>query len=175
MKLYYESFVSSILYDDIGDWQVPNISTFSNDIKSLFPYQVEALKNIIKLLFYYYTNSCDKKDLYEKCVELGLNENEYNVKEFNRNKRNELFDILKKYYSYTTNGDYNYIPGYERFNRASFWMATASGKTIVIIKLIEIIDYLQSIGKLPKNDIMVLFPDAGIEKQFKNELLKREK
>ena len=40
------------------------------------------------------------------------------------------------------------------------------------MKLIEIIDYLQSINKIPKNDIMVLFPDAGIEKQFKNEVKK---
>lgn len=172
MKLYYESFVSNILYDDLGDWQIPNISSFSNDIKSLFPYQVEALKNVIKLLYYYYNNSCDKKELYNGCIELGMNENEFNVKEYNRNKRNGLFDILKKHYSVENNNGGNFIPGYERFNRASFWMATASGKTIVIIKLIEIIDYLQSINKIPKNDIMVLFPDAGIEKQFKNEVKK---
>ena len=171
MKLYYEDFVSNILYEDLGDWQIPNISSFSSGIKSLFPYQVDALKNIIKLLYYYYNNSCDKKKLFENCVDLGMNENEFNVKEYNRNKKNELFDILKKYYKVENNNG-NYIPGYERFNRASFWMATASGKTIVIIKLIEIIDYLQSINKLPKNDIMVLFPDASIEKQFRNEVKK---
>ena len=135
MKLYYESFVSNILYEDLGDWQIPNISSFSNDIKSLFPYQVEALKNIIKLLYFYYNNSCDKKELYNGCVDFGMNDNEFNVKEYNRNKRNELFDILTKHYSVENNNG-NYIPGYERFNRASFWMATASGKTIVIIKLL---------------------------------------
>jgi len=31
-----------------------------------------------------------------------------------------------------------YIPGFNFFNRMCFWMATASGKTIVIIKLMEI-------------------------------------
>ena len=172
MKFYYESFASNIIYDDLGDWQIPNINSFSNDIKSLFPYQIEAIKNAIKLLYFYYNNSCNKKELYEKCVDIGLSENEFDINEYNRNKKNELFDILKKYYIIESANDKRYIPGYERFNRASFWMATASGKTIVIIKLIEIIDYLQSINKLPKNDIMVLFPDASIEKQFKNEVKK---
>ena len=47
-KLYYEDFVENINYETINqEWQIENIVEFSNDIKELFPYQVNALKNVL--------------------------------------------------------------------------------------------------------------------------------
>ncbi len=170
MELFYEKVANDINYESLGDWQIPNITSFSSGIKELFPYQVSAIKNAIKLLNLYYSNNCDKKLLFDKCVERGMEDDSFRIYEYVHKKKNMLFYITRKYYDVLENDDKKYVEGYHLFNRACFWMATASGKTIIIIKLIEIIDYLQKIGCLPKNDIMILFPDSNIESQFRREV-----
>ena len=170
MELFYDKIVNEINYESLGDWQIPNISSFSNSIKELFPYQVEAIKNVIKLLYLYYSSDNGKKLLYDKCIENGLEQDSFRIYDVVKRKQNMLFDIASKYYEIKNQDEKKYIDGYNIFNRACFWMATASGKTIIIIKMIEIIDYLQKIGYLPKNDIMILFPDSNIENQFKREV-----
>ncbi len=51
-------------------------------------------------------------------------------------------------------------------NRMSFWMATGSGKTLVIIKLIEIIGNLVSGEKIPEHDILFLAHRQNLIRQF---------
>lgn len=60
--------------------------------------------------------------------------------------------------------------GEHQINRASFWMATGSGKTIVMIKLIEILHLLQESGKIEKKPIMLLVPNDKILNQFKQRI-----
>lgn len=60
--------------------------------------------------------------------------------------------------------------GEHQINRASFWMATGSGKTIVMIKLIEILHLLQESGKIGKKPIMLLVPNDKILNQFKQRI-----
>lgn len=55
-------------------------------------------------------------------------------------------------------------------NRACFWMATGSGKTLVLIKTIEHIDRLMKTELLPKRQIMLLLPKDDIIAQFQNQL-----
>lgn len=55
-------------------------------------------------------------------------------------------------------------------NRACFWMATGSGKTLVLIKTIEHINYLMELGLIPKKEIMLLLPKDNLIKQFKEEV-----
>ena len=168
-KLYYEDFVENINYETINqEWQIENIVEFSNDIKELFPYQVNALKNVIKLLNFYYNHNQSKECLIDQCCALGLEKSDYNINQFEKRKKNELFNILSQYYEIKEdNNDKKYIDAQNIFNRACFWMATASGKTIVLIKLIEVLDKLQRAKLIPNNEFMVLFPDASIENQFK--------
>ena len=46
---------------------------------------------------------------------------------------------------------------YEHFiNRMSFWMATGSGKTLILVKMIEILYHLMKRGEIPKRDILIL-------------------
>jgi superfamily II DNA or RNA helicase len=46
---------------------------------------------------------------------------------------------------------------YEQFiNRMCFWMATGSGKTLVIVKMIELLHHLMERGEIPAHDILVL-------------------
>ncbi len=48
------------------------------------------------------------------------------------------------------------IPFSHFINRMSFWMATGSGKTLIIVKLIKLLGLLISKGEIPKNDILFL-------------------
>ena len=98
-KLYYEDFVENINYETINqEWQIENIVEFSNEIKELFPYQVNALKNVIKLLNFYYNHSQSKECLIDQCCALGLEKSDYNINQFEKRKKNELFNILSQYY-----------------------------------------------------------------------------
>ncbi|WP_300955606.1 DEAD/DEAH box helicase family protein [uncultured Helicobacter sp.] len=55
----------------------------------------------------------------------------------------------------------------EQINTASFWMATGSGKSIVMIKLIALLHVLMASGEFPKKPIMLLVPNEKILEQFK--------
>lgn len=107
---------------------------------SLFTYQQEALKNIIAILDLYYN---DKKELKNHYKQKGFNESNYAKENLTISK------IL---------------------NRASFWMATGSGKSIVMIKLIEVLYQLSSKNYIDKNDILILAPTDKILKQVKKHI-----
>ena len=55
----------------------------------------------------------------------------------------------------------------EQINTASFWMATGSGKSIVMIKLIALLQDLFVLKSLPSKPIMLLVPNDKILEQFK--------
>jgi len=103
---------------------------------TLFDYQQEALKYAISVLELYFQ---DKQKLAEFYKLKGFNENEF--------KREKLtLDSL--------------------LNRASFWMATGSGKSIVMIKLLEILQLMIQKEYIPANDILILAPTDKILKQL---------
>ena len=166
---YLESALKDINYDNLQNWMVPDIASYSFD-KKLFPYQVDAIKNAVKALYYYYTSSKDKdnvrKEYYHNlCIREGLEK-----RKFDRYKTDDKtnFDFLEIYYEKQNNEKGTYISEIEFFNRMCFWMATASGKTILIVKLIEILDYYMRLGLIPKKDILILFPTEKILNQFKD-------
>jgi hypothetical protein len=53
-------------------------------------------------------------------------------------------------------------------NRMGFWMATGSGKTLVIVKLIEILSVLMRGGEIPNNDILVLTHREDLLQQLRD-------
>ncbi|WP_300718580.1 DEAD/DEAH box helicase family protein [Helicobacter sp. UBA3407] len=55
----------------------------------------------------------------------------------------------------------------EQMNTASFWMATGSGKSIVMIKFIALLHDLFALKTLPAKPIMLLVPNDKILEQFK--------
>jgi len=59
-----------------------------------------------------------------------------------------------------------------QLNRACFWMATGSGKTLVLIKTIEYIDYLMTAGLIPKKEIMLLLPTGNLVTQIQEQISK---
>ena len=118
-----------------------DLDKFSSNI-ALFAYQQEALKNIIAILDLYYSDigKTKLKGMYEQ---KGFNEDRY--------KKENL--TIKKI-----------------LNRASFWMATGSGKSIVMIKLIEVLYQLSSKNYIDKNDILILAPTDKILNQVKEHI-----
>ncbi|MDD3065798.1 MAG: DEAD/DEAH box helicase family protein [Endomicrobiaceae bacterium] len=50
----------------------------------------------------------------------------------------------------------------------SFWMATGSGKTLIIVKLIDLLGQLIQRKEIPKNDILFLAHRDDLLEQFKN-------
>ncbi|MEA3353357.1 MAG: DEAD/DEAH box helicase family protein, partial [Campylobacterota bacterium] len=104
---------------------------------SLFKYQQESLKNVIAILDLYFKDKITLKNYY---LHKGFDETKY------KKEKLELDRLL---------------------NRASFWMATGSGKSIVMIKLIEILYQMVSKDYIDKNDILILAPTDKIINQIK--------
>lgn len=159
-RVLLQEMVEDIRFEDLPpNWTSFNLSHFSKG-KKLWDYQEKAVENALKLLWKYYEDFLDyqenektevnnqrKEKLYQWYIQNGLEE-ELDIP---LNKR-DISDLLKEYYP-TLNGK---IPFKHLINRMSFWMATGSGKTLVIIKLIEILAQLMERKEIPPCDILVL-------------------
>ena len=165
---YLEQSLEDIVYDSMGDWCLNDISEYSID-KKLFSYQVDAIKNALKVLYTYFDDvNNGKKSLYNLCIGEGMKAHRFDVKEYDGKHENPKYNRLLTNNSFPIahyNGE-KIISEENFFNRTCFWMATASGKTLLIIKMIEIVDKLQKLGLLPEKEIMVLFPSEKIQSQF---------
>lgn len=160
-----------------------NIKTFSKN-KNLYDYQRVAVENAVKALYLY----------YEHCVNYTHNENTFSA---GSTRKQKLFDIYKKeglfldkqgnpqvikstnYGKETFNilSDYfsegklhKHISYHNIINQASFWMATGSGKTLVLVKIIEILKQLMELGEIPRNDILILTANDGLITQIKKHI-----
>ena len=165
---YLEQSLEDIVYDGLGDWCINDIHEYSID-KTLFSYQVDAVKNAIKVLYSYFNDSTNgKKKLLDLCIGEGMEAHRFDVKAVEGNVENPKYTRLLTNNSFPVthyNGE-KIISEENFFNRTCFWMATASGKTLLIIKMIEIVDKLQKKGLIPQKEIMVLFPSEKIQSQF---------
>lgn len=120
-----------------------DLKSFSADI-SLQDYQVASLQNaLIALELYMCYKDCDStKQIGEK-----------------------LYRIYKEQYK-------DCKLEKEEINRASFWMATGSGKSIVMIKLLSLLGKAIREKKIPNKPIMLLAPNDTILAQFKDNVAK---
>ncbi|HRS01833.1 MAG TPA: DEAD/DEAH box helicase family protein [Bacteroidota bacterium] len=160
-ETYLQNIVRNYPEEDLPEkWKDFDLAKFSEN-KRLFDFQQEALRNAIKALFIYHNNFKENKasffDLYK---ENGLRDN------LSYTKRQDSKTI--KYLEANDYPEDNGTISFEHFiNRMSFWMATGSGKTIVIVKLIEVLGLLMKRGVLPKKDIMFLTYRDDLIDQFK--------
>ncbi|WRA08631.1 DEAD/DEAH box helicase family protein [Helicobacter pylori] len=138
-----------------------DFKSFDNN-KELLDYQQQALINAFRMLIAYF-------------------------RDFKENKK-EFYAFYQKYYSFA-NCDFakkklnpllkshfkveNGCVKFENFiNRLAFYMATGSGKTIVIIKLVELLSVAIRMGLIPKKNIMFFSANENLIKQFKKEIEK---
>ena len=134
-----------------------NFESFSNE-KTMFSYQIEALQNALRVLSKFYGDySGDKEDFYNKEYR------KYPHANLDYQKPNEL---ILEYFPKVGNR----IEFHHFINRMSFWMTMGSGKTIVIIKLVELLDKAMESGLIPKKNILFFTANEGLLDRFKQEV-----
>ena len=162
LKPILQSIVEDIDFDSLpGNWNILDTVSFSRD-KKLWDFQQESLKNAIKVLYLYFKeDKGDKKRFYQR---YDLDEDlEKNLDiRLSRLKKN-LSTIIREYYPVENNR----IKFYNFINRASFWMATGSGKSLIIVKLVEILKRLMELKEIPERDILILTHREDLLNQLK--------
>jgi len=152
-RIFLQDMVDDIQFDALPvNWTSFDLATFSTK-KMLWDYQQKAMESAIKVLWKYYDDFVDyqsgerlevnqerKRRFYEWYRDNGQDANlDIGLKRLNRN----IANLLREYYEVADSR----VP-YEHFiNRMSFWMATGSGKTLVLVKLIEVLRDLIQLGR----------------------------
>ncbi len=130
--------------------------------KELLDYQQQALINAFRMLVAYFRDFKEnKKEFY------AFYQEHYSFAncDFTNKKLNPL---LKSHFKVE-----NQRVSFENFiNRLAFYMATRSGKTIVIIKLVELLSVAIRMGLIPKKNIMFFSANENLIKQFEKEIEK---
>ncbi|GAA7485566.1 DEAD/DEAH box helicase family protein [Helicobacter pylori] len=130
--------------------------------KELLDYQQQALINAFRMLVAYFRDFKEnKKEFY------AFYQKHYSFAncDFAKKKLNHL---LKSHFKVE-----NHCVKFENFiNRLAFYMATGSGKTIVIIKLVELLSVAMGMGLIPKKNIMFFSANEHLIKQFEKEIEK---
>lgn len=168
MNLILQNIVNNISKDSLPvEWQDFDLGRFSQT-KTLFDFQQNALENSLKALWLFYSQlNGSKNELFNHYKLNGLSENfDYDLS--NREGKKAAQYLLAYDNDYPS--DDNKISFEHFINRMNFWMATGSGKTLVIVKLIEILALLMKENEIPRKDILFLAHRDDLIEQFKNHI-----
>lgn len=170
MKLYLQSIINDIPFDQVDSkWQSFDLVKFSENI-TLYDFQKQGLENALKgLWFYFKKKQGNKQSLLTHYQANGFYKDlDYKIKE---KKNSKTIKYLLDY-----NEDYPVVNNKISFacfiNRMSFWMATGSGKTLIIVKLIEFLGKLIAEKELPTRSILFLAHREDLLNQFKSHVEK---
>ncbi|WQX99587.1 DEAD/DEAH box helicase family protein [Helicobacter pylori] len=138
-----------------------DFKSFDND-KELLDYQQQALINAFRVLTAYFRDFKEnKKEFYAF---------------YQKHYAFANCDFAKKKLNHLLKNSFKVENGCVRFenfiNRLAFYMATGSGKTIVIIKLVELLSVAIRMGLIPKKNIMFFSANEHLIKQFEKEIEK---
>ncbi|QEE96720.1 DEAD/DEAH box helicase family protein [Helicobacter pylori] len=138
-----------------------DFKSFDNN-KELLDYQQQALINAFRMLVAYFRDFKEnKKEFY------AFYQKHYSFANCDFAKK-KLNPLLKSHFKVE-----NHCVSFENFiNRLAFYMATGSGKTIVIIKLVELLSVTMGMGLIPKKNIMFFSANEHLIKQFEKEIEK---
>jgi superfamily II DNA or RNA helicase len=174
MPVFLQDMISDIRFENLpANWNSFDLEGFSKN-KKLWDYQQEALKNAIKVLLKYFEdfsnfernenviekNKERKAKFYKWYKDNGLEED---LSISLEKRRRDIYNLLTAYYP-KENGK---IPYQYFINRMCFWMATGSGKTLVIVKLIQILKGLIEREEIPPFDILILTHRDDLIQQLK--------
>ncbi|MBM3143264.1 MAG: DEAD/DEAH box helicase [Chloroflexi bacterium] len=172
-NLLLRNIIDSLPLDALpAKWSTFDLAGFSKT-KTLYDYQQKALENALKVLWHYFEFFADyhasepldknqerKRKLFQWYKDNGLTE-DLSLK-LDKRKRN-IYNLLTAYYPQEDSR----VPYQHLINRMSFWMATGSGKSLVIIKLIQILKSLIERGEIPPWDILILTHRDDLIQQLK--------
>ncbi|MDI6839868.1 MAG: DEAD/DEAH box helicase family protein [bacterium] len=162
VRIFLQDIIEDLRFEDLpANWNSFDLESFSKN-KKLWDYQQEAVKNAVKVIWKYFEDFVDYQDgerleIYQERKQKffnwykdnGLDEN-LDIK-LDKRKRN-IYNLLTGYYP----REDGKIPYEHLINRMCFWMATGSGKSLVIIKLIQILAELIKRKEIPLYDILIL-------------------
>jgi type III restriction enzyme len=149
-------------------WQYRDLKKFGLGLE-LFPYQQKAIQNITTLLYLLFKNwqnndiSKNKLEIMRLYRTAGLYKDLENTLAITEDSGNYKF--LSTFFSFSKR-----IPFESFINRAAFWMATGSGKTLVMIKLLAVLSNLIDKSLIPEKDILILAPKDEILNQIKTHI-----
>ncbi|MCL0106180.1 DEAD/DEAH box helicase family protein [Peptococcaceae bacterium] len=139
--VFLQSILNNIRLSSLPyNWNSFNLKTFSRN-KTLWDFQQKAIQNALKVLWKYYEDfynfqssetigvNRNRKEMLFKWYKDNRLENDLDIRLDRRNRK--INDLLTEYFPQQDGK----IPYSNYINRMCFWMATGSGKTIVIIKL----------------------------------------
>lgn len=155
------------------DWQTPDLEKFSAE-KTLYGYQQKALENALLSLWLYYEHcgeyhfgepqmaEQERRDKFAELLNERAGETHAAPKDILYGAKERAFPVLAERLS-PQDGRISF----ERLtNRMSFWMATGSGKTLVMLKLAENLRRLAAAGKIPERKILILAPSDLLLRQI---------
>ena len=175
-----ETIAQSLNYGYLPEtWRIPEIEQFSQQ-KTLYDYQRNTLENAARALYLYYgeenawqpteppeANSRRKQNFADR--RYANQTAEFSIRQYDGNadrrnlKQNPVFKILAEYI--TPQSDI--IPYHHLINRMCFWMATGSGKTLVMVKIIEYLHRLKQHRQIPPHNILILAPSNHLIGQIR--------
>lgn len=163
-KLYLQNIVDDFSFDNLpAEWQNFDFGKFSSD-KTLFDFQKQGLQNALKALWLFYKEKKGDKELFfDQYQANGFGANfDYDLTR-ERKSANHLLEFDKDYPIIDEKISFAHF-----INRMSLWMATGSGKTLIIVKLIDLLGRLIQRKEIPQNDILFLAHRDDLLEQFKN-------
>jgi hypothetical protein len=175
-----EHLVSKQAFESLpSNWNSFDLGRFSKG-KVLWKYQQDALKGALTVLWKYYEDFEDyipggdlhaDRERREKLADwyqfgMHLAPKERKALNLSLKKAKRALRLLLADY-FTVDEDEPVIDFRSVCNRMGFWMATGSGKTIVLVKLLEILHHLMRREEIPRNDILMLTHREDLIDQFK--------
>ena len=173
--------VDAITYEALpANWNTFDLGRFSSD-KTLWDHQQKALRSALCILSKYYEGFEDypsgsrdaenaihwqKRKMCEWYEEY-MWPNPRERAKLNLSIHNTKFglrELLAHYYEFDE--DAPEIDFQNICNRMNFWMATGSGKTIVLVKLLELLHALVRRGEIPDCDVLFLTHREDLIEQF---------
>jgi superfamily II DNA or RNA helicase len=155
-NIYLENMVENLRSLSLPpNWNGFDLSSFSPG-KNLWEYQQNALENALWALWKYFSLNGEQNDLKHEYMQwyldYGLEDNLDLPVDRSSFAKRKVAALLEDFYE----AEEDKVPYWQFINRMSFWMATGSGKTLVIVKMLEMLWNLIQRGEIPAHDILVL-------------------
>jgi len=174
-----EHLAARTVYEALpANWNTFDLERFS-PAKRLWDYQTNALKLALGVLWKFYDDfedftpgEADNTDAerrerlaewYQDNMHLTKKERETLNLSLKKAKR-PLRELVNEFFPLD---DENPVLDFKELcNRMGFWMATGSGKTIVLVKLLELLHLLMRREEIPVNDVLFLTHREDLIEQF---------
>lgn len=149
------------------NWQGFDLADFSRS-KHLWDYQQRAIELALLALWKYYGNpdlgvAERKQAFYTWYQDFGMDQDLDIPLDRSTAAKRRVSSLLETWYRsevLVLDPAFKFpaekIPYQHFINRMSFWMATGSGKTLIIVKMIAILQQLMKRGEIPQRDILIL-------------------